>query len=86
VTAVSDQNSSMIQRTGRESRVNMGEPGRKQGVWSLRSLVSTFVAGVDVTARNGGTHVIPGISLPCAHGQADILQDPIYGLKTERRG
>ncbi|WVR07893.1 hypothetical protein IAU60_004936 [Kwoniella sp. DSM 27419] len=43
-----DSNSSMVQRTGPES---------------VPTMVSTFVAGCDVTARNGGTHVIPGSHL-----------------------
>ncbi|WRT68765.1 uncharacterized protein IL334_005745 [Kwoniella shivajii] len=43
-----DSNSSMVQRTGPETPPTM---------------VSTFVAGVDVTAKNGGTHVIPGSHL-----------------------
>nr|XP_031858187.1 uncharacterized protein CI109_006429 [Kwoniella shandongensis]KAA5525259.1 hypothetical protein CI109_006429 [Kwoniella shandongensis] len=43
-----DINSTAIQRTGPESWVNG---------------VSTFVAGCDVTADNGGTHVAPGSHL-----------------------
>ncbi|KAK8866201.1 hypothetical protein IAR55_001352 [Kwoniella newhampshirensis] len=43
-----DLNSAAIQRTGPESLVNG---------------VSTFVAGCDVTPRNGGTHVAPGSHL-----------------------
>ncbi|WWC90328.1 uncharacterized protein L201_005261 [Kwoniella dendrophila CBS 6074] len=43
-----DSNSSMVQRTGPES---------------VPTMVSTFIAGVDVTEKNGGTRVIPGSHL-----------------------
>ena len=50
----------MIQRTGPESLINMGKSTRSGDLGIKLTAVSTFVAGCDVTARNGGTHVIPG--------------------------
>lgn len=52
----------MIQRTGPESLTNMGECGSDVIQVCVADLaVSTFVAGCDVTAKNGGTRVIPGM-------------------------
>lgn len=38
-----------------------------QGIQLITTAVSTFVAGVDVTAENGGTHVIPGMCRCLSH-------------------
>jgi hypothetical protein len=43
--------------------------------------VSTFIAGCDVTERNGGTHVIPGMSHPTSVTIRLQGSDKLYGDK-----